>query len=185
MADAKPKAEKKEKEREPAEPAAAPKPRPPFKMIGIVAGIMLLEAAGVYVLVGMTGPRAQTAVAEIKGHDQAEQAQAVEIELVDDKFQNMQTGRVWIWDTQIVLKVKKKNQQIVELALAQRASEIKEGVAQIMRRAQHSHLREPELTTLNRQLTAYLDKTFGPDADGNSRVERVLIPKCKGFQMEQ
>jgi hypothetical protein len=179
MPDHKPKPERSEQ----APPTARPKP--PLKIIGAVAALMLVEAAGVYVLVGMSGSRAQTVAAEIKGADQAGQGQAVEIELVDDKFQNMQTGRVWIWDTQVVLKVKKKNQPVVEEALAQRASEIKEGVAQIMRRAQHSHLREPELTTLNRQLTAYLDKTFGPDADGNTRVERVMIPKCKGFQMEQ
>ncbi|MEX2219885.1 MAG: hypothetical protein WD749_14125 [Phycisphaerales bacterium] len=175
----------KDKAGEKHQPQVAGRARPPLKMIGAVAALMLAEAAGVYFLVGMSGARAQTASAEIKGAEQAVLSQAVEIELMDDKFQNMQTGRVWIWDTQIVLKVKKKHEGFIEEALAQRSAEIKEGIAQIMRRAQHSHLREPELTTLNRQLTAYLDKVLGPDADGNSRLERVLIPKCKGFQMEQ
>src|SRR5262245_26610116 len=105
-----------------AAPAAAagvaPKGKSPIKIIAIVGAMMLAEAGGVYVLVGMSGACAQTANAEIKGEAQAELAQPVEIELVDEKFQNMQTGRVWIWDTQIVLKVKKKNEPFIEEALA-------------------------------------------------------------------
>jgi hypothetical protein len=182
MADAK---EKHDAKPEGAAPVPKGKGGLPIKMLAVVAALMLGEAGVVYVLVGMSGSRAQSAAAEIKGADQADLSQAVEIELIDEKFQNMQTGRVWIWDTQIVLKAKKRNQKFIEDELDQRNAEIKEGVAQIMRRAQHSQLREPELTTLNRQLTAYLDKCFGPDPDGNSRIERVLIPKCKGFQMEQ
>lgn len=182
MADAKDKPAAKPEGGAPAAPA---KGGLPIKMLGIMAVLMIAEAGGVYVLVGMSGSRAATASAEIKGAEQADLGQSVEIELIDEKFQNLQTGRVWIWDTQIVLKAKKKNQKFLEDELEQRNAEIKEGIAQIMRRAQHSHLREPELTTLNRQLTAYVDKCFGPDADGNSRIERVLIPKCKGFQLEQ
>jgi flagellar basal body-associated protein FliL len=157
----------------------------PLKMLIVVAGLMIGEAAGVYVLVGMSGSRAEPAAAEIHGAEQADLAQSVEIELIDEKFQNMQTGRVWIWDTQIVLKARKKNQEFIETELENRNAEIMEGVAQIMRRAQHSHLREAELTTINRQLTAYLDKCLGPDADGHTRIERVLIPKCRGYQVEQ
>jgi flagellar basal body-associated protein FliL len=178
-------AEAKEKPQQPEKAAPPAKGKPPLKMILTVAALMAAEAGGVYVLVGMSGSRAKTASADIKGEETSALAQPVEIELMDEKFQNMQTGRVWIWDTQIVLKTKKKNEPFIEEELTKRSAEIKEGIAQIMRRAQHSHLREPELTTLNRQLTAYLDKTFGPDADGATRVDRVLIPKCKGFQMEQ
>jgi len=155
------------------------------KSIILIAGIMLAEAVGVYMFVSMGGGATKQAAAEIHGAEHADLQQLVEIDLLDDKFQNMQTGRAWIWDTQFVLKVKKKNQAYVEGELEKRAAEVKEGLAQIMRRAQHAHLREPELTTLNRQVTAYLDKAFGPDPDGHSRVERVLIPKCKGFQIEQ
>jgi flagellar basal body-associated protein FliL len=158
---------------------------PPIKVLGIVAGLMLAEAGAVYMFVGMTGSGTKSASAEIKGAEEGHAQQLVEIELIDDKFQNMQTGRTWMWDTQIVLKVKQRNEAFVQDELGKRAAEIREGVAQVMRRAQHGHLREPELTTLNRQLAAYLDKVFGPDAEGNSRVERVLIPKCRGFQIEQ
>lgn len=167
----------------PAAPAAAPK-RAPLKVILLVAGLMAAEAGAIFFLVGMGG-RAQTAKAEVHGAEHAEDNASVEIPLLDDKFQNMQTGRIWMWDIQIALKIKKKHEAEISEQLAARENEIKEGVSQIIRRAQHGHLREADLVTVNRQVTAYLDKVLGPDAEGKSRIERVLIPKCKGFQLEQ
>src|SRR5206468_1982804 len=111
--------------------------------------------------------------------------EAVEIELVDDKFQNMQTGHVWVWDITIALKVKHRNEKYITEQLEKRSAEISEGIAQIIRRAQHSQLLEPELTTLNRQVAAYLDTIIKPaDITGASRVERFMIPKCKGLQID-
>lgn len=169
----------------PAEPEkpATEKKKLPMRMIAIVGSLMVAEAVGVFMLIGLSG-RAQTASAEIHGADQSEDLHFVEITLMEDKFQNLQSGRVWIWDMQIVLKVRKRNQAHIEAELEKRSAEIREGVAQIIRRAQHSHLREPDLITVNRQLSAYLDKAFGSDPDGRSRVDRVLIPRCKGFQIE-
>jgi flagellar basal body-associated protein FliL len=155
------------------------------KVFAIVAGLMMAEAVAVYLFLGMSGTGAQRASAEIHGAEQAELQQLIELDLIDDKFQNMQTGKAWIWDTQIVLKVKRKNKPFVESELEKRSAEIREGIAQIMKRAHQAHLREPELNTINRQLTAYLDKVLGPDPEGNSRLDRVLIPKCKGYQIEQ
>ncbi len=164
--------------------ATPTKKGPSLKLIIVIAGLMVVEAVGVIFLVGMLGPKPQSAVAEVHGEDGAEQQSSVEIELVDERFQNMQTGRVWIWDMKIFLKVKKKNAEFVKGELEQRNAEILEGISQIVRRAQHSHLKEPELTTLSRQFAAYLDKSLGKDPDGNSRIERILIPKCKGMQFE-
>lgn len=168
----------------PEQPQEAPKKKPPIKLIAIVGAVMLAEAAAVVLLVGSTGPKPQAAVADIQGDGKTELHTAIEIPLVDDRFQNMQTGRVWSWDIAIVLKVKSKNEEHVKHEMEKRNAEIKEGVSQIIRKAQHNHLKEPELTTLSRQLTAYLQKTFGKDPDGETRIERIIIPKCKGIQLE-
>jgi flagellar basal body-associated protein FliL len=72
----------------------------------------------------------------------------------------------------------------VNKVLETRAAEMKEGISMIFRRAQHTHLREPGLETLNRQLTSFLDSVFGKDAEQKSRIERVVIPKCKGYPAE-
>ncbi len=156
----------------------------PLKTVLVVAAIMLTEAAGVILLVGALGPKPEEAAAEIHGDDHEVLEGSVEIQLVDERFQNMQTGRVWSWEIGVFLKVKKKHAEFITRQLEDRNAEIKEGVSQIIRRAQHSHLKEPELTTLNRQIRAFLDKTLGTDADGQSRIERVMIPKCKGIQLE-
>ncbi len=170
-------------------PAAAPENKPqarklPLKGPLIVSAIMLAEAAGVVFLVGALGPKPQEAAAEVHGNEHEALQGSIEIQLVDERFQNMQSGRVWSWEIGVFLKVKKKHEEFVTRQLEERNAEIKEGVSQIIRRAQHVHLKEPELTTLNRQIRAFLDKALGTDAEGNSRIERVMIPKCKGIQLE-
>lgn len=167
------------------EAAAPAKKKPPIKVIGMVAAIMVAEAAGVYFLVGMSGPKNAVAEVDVHGAEQALGQQTVEIDLIDDKFQNMQTGHVWMWDIQVVIKTTKKNEPTITGELEKRAAEIKEGISQIVRRAQYSHLKEPDLVTLNRQLTAFADKIFGHDAQGNSRVDRIMIPKCRGMDVER
>lgn len=176
-ADKKPK--EAEKQPEAAEPA---KKKPPIKVIGLVAVLMIAEAAGVFVIVSATAKKPAAAeAAHIEGLDAVDHDASVEIPLLDDKFQNMQTGGVWIWDAEIILKVKEKNSEFVSTQLENRASEIKEGVSMIFRRAQHNQLKEPGLETINRQLTAYINKLIGNDAENQPRIERVMIPKCRGF----
>ena len=187
-----------DKESKPKDDAAAPaaeegaKKKPPIKLLGIVAALMLVEGAGVYVVDSMSSKKPQTAEAHgVEGGAPAEGghgAEAVldddaeiELKLMEDKLQNMQTGRVWLWDVGVYIKVKKKNEAIVAEQLKRREAEIKEEVARIFSRAQHSQLKEPGKETLGRQLTALSHKIFGADADGNPRVERVLIPRCRGF----
>jgi len=166
-----------------AKPTESPaKKGPPIKAIGLVAALMVAEAVGVVLFVGMTGAKPQAASAhELTGLDHADAEETVEIALIEDRFQNLQTGRVWIWDTEIVLKVKTRNEEYVNRMLEKRAAEIKEGVAMAFRRAPHAQLKEPGLETINHQLTAYLNQTLGKDPDGKERIERVVIPKCKGF----
>lgn len=163
-----------------AAPAATAAKKSPVKAIGIVAALMIVEGVAVFMFVGKTGPQ-PVAAAEVKGEHDADEHASVEIPLIEDKFQNMQTGRVWVWDTEIVLKVKSKYEKAVSKLLESRAAEIKEGVSMIFRRAQHTHLKEPGLETINRQISAYINEVIGKDAEGKERVERVVIPKCKGF----
>ncbi len=155
-----------------------------LKTIIVVAVIMIVEAAGVGFLVKMmSGPKgveaSELAMLEGTGEDAP-----VEIELVEERFQNMSTGNVWEWRVQIVLRVRQKNQAHIETIKERDAALLKEGVALIFRRAQDRHLREPGLETITRQLTTYLNEIFGVDADGMPRIDRVLVPECKGFRSD-
>lgn len=164
-----------------AQPAA--KRRLPVKTVGVVAALMAAEAGGLYALMSMTGPGAAHAGVELHGAPATDE-EPVELPLVEDKFQNMQTGSVWVWDLQIFVKVKKKNETFVKAELERRSAEIKEGISQIVRRAQHNHLKEPDLRTLQRQFGLFLEGVLGADAEGASRIERIIIPRCKGFQAD-
>lgn len=157
--------------------------KPPLKVIAVVAVMMILEGLGVFLFVSATGRAPQDTMA-VEGQQQALMESNVEIPLVEGKFQNMLTGRAWIWSVEIYLKVKRKNEARVNEILEARQAEIRESVSQLIRRADHSHLKEPDLRTLNRQFTALANEVFGyAEADGLPRVERVIIAKCQGHQV--
>lgn len=165
----------------PAPEGAPPKKKLPIKMIAIIAVVMALEAVGAFMVFSMMGPK--KAEAHVDEHalvaDQSDTT--VEIQIVDEKFQNMQTGRVWLWDAAVFVQVKQKNQEKVEARLKQRNAEVKEELSRIISRAQHVQLKEPDRQTLVRQFTAALNKIFESDEHGHPLIERVLIPKCRGF----
>lgn len=178
------KAEKHEKPAPAADAAAAPAPakKSPVVTIGIVGALMVVEAAAVYLVMSATGPKpAEATDVHIEGEGSHDTEATVELPLMEEKFQNLQTGRVWIWDTEVFLKVKAKNEEYVAAQLESRQAEIKEGISMIFRKAQHANLKEPGLETLNRQIGTYISHVLGKDAEGHERFERVVIPKCKGF----
>jgi flagellar basal body-associated protein FliL len=151
----------------------------PVKVAAIVAGVMLLEGVAVFAGVKlMMGP--QTAAAGLEGLEQAAQEQTHEVPLVHEQYQNIRGGRPWRWEVEVLLQVQQRNLDRVNVVIEQRDAEIREGIGQIFRAAQSRHLEEPELATLRRQLTAYLNEVFGVDGEGNPRISRVLIPTCKG-----
>lgn len=164
-----------------SEGGESPKKKLPIKMIVIILGLMVVEGAAVFLVLGkMSGPP------EVQAQGLAESAsdeleQIREVLIVDDRFPNHQSGRVWLWQTEIQMQVRQKNLDYVQRVLEERAAEVKTGVAQIIRTSHHKHLTEPNLDTLNRQIEEYLSEVFEFDASGEPRVERVLIPKCTGF----
>jgi len=173
-----------EDEKNQAEEGASKK-KPPIIMLAVVAVLMVAEAGAVFLVASMTKGGSASAATELEGQV-AEGDEVHEVELLAEQFQNTQSGRVWEWQTEIYLKVRQKNldgPRGVTATLERRNAEIKEGIALIFRRAQHKHLQEPGLQTISRQVTAYVNEVFGVDADGLPRVERVVIPVCKGFEV--
>lgn len=147
----------------------------------IIATLMLVEGAAVFGVVKVLSGGPSDAEAAIEGEALAGEQAPVEILLVNDAFQNMQTGRVWEWRVEIYLRVRQKNVEEVQRVQTRDSAMIKEGIALIFRRAHDRHLREPGLETVQRQITTYVNEVFGSDPDGIPRVDRVLIPECKGF----
>jgi len=180
-------AEAKSDKKAPEEAGGAPKKKPSIKLLGIVASVMVLEAVGVYVVVGALGHKPESAEAKHVegGHgDHAAGEELVELPLVDDKFQNLSSGTTWMWDCALVIQVKKKNEDYAGALLKSRGAEIKEGISMIFRKATLNQLKEPGLETINRQVAAFVSTIIEPDKEKVARVERVLIPKARGFAMD-
>lgn len=154
----------------------------PMKFVMITAALMVVEAVAVFGLVTFMGGGAQGAgAAELDGTEQDDRERLVEIQLIDNKFPNNTTGRIWLWDTQIFLQVRAKNEGFVSGEIERRRAEITTGLRELFSRAQDRHLSEPGGETITRQLTAFVNDVFGEDADGETRIERVLLTKLAGF----
>lgn len=160
---------------------APAKKKPPIKLLGIVAAAMIAEGVGVFVIAGMSGKEPAAAKAELKEGEGKSADATVEVPLIEEKFQNMQTGRVWLWDVQIFLRVKAKYQKDVEKRLEERQAELQEMVATEFRKATMTQLKEPGLENINRRLQKVVDEVVGKDKDGETKVEKILIPRCRGF----
>lgn len=170
-------AEKKTTEETPA-PA---KKKPPIVAMAAVVVVMIVEAAVVFVVAGMTSGGSSAKASELHEEHGTESENVAEIPLFQGKFQNLTSGRTYIWETEIVLEVRQKNAEHITQQLEQRQAAVREAIARIYRRTQHTQLKEPGSESLIRQLTAMLDEFFGPDAEGHSRIERVLVPVCDGY----
>jgi flagellar basal body-associated protein FliL len=152
----------------------------PIKTIAVVAAIMMMEAGGVYIFMRMTGRTPEVASATLAAEEQNPDT-PVEVQLIAGTYTNLSTNQNWMWEIDIYLKVRRRNEELVNKTLERRKAEIAEGVGLIIRKAQHAHLKEPELLTIQRQLGALVTEIFGTDPDGAPRVERVIIAKCTGL----
>lgn len=151
-----------------------------LKTIVLVAALLGGEAAVVGVAMTMwAGPG--EVQAEIVETDDAGAENISELLIVSDRFPNHQSGKIWLWDTEIQIQVKQKNMEYVERILEERNAEIKTGISTLWRNAHHRYLTEPNLETMTRQLDEYLNTVFGEDANGDPRVYKVLIPRCVGM----
>lgn len=177
-----------------AKKEAAPAPAPekeapakkglPIKMIGIVGVAMIVQTVIVVVVMTMFGPaksKANVEHAEIKP-DAGQTPE--EVLVVEDKFQNHQSGVGWIWDASIYVQIKARNSESVENTLKQRNAEIKQELSQIIARAQLAQLKEPDRQTVTRQVSESLNRIFGNDEKNEPLVEKVLIPKLRGFKAD-
>ena len=151
-----------------------------LKTIILVVGLLAGEAAVVGGAMMMwAGPG--EVQAEIVETEDADAEIVTEVMIVSDRFPNHQSGKIWLWDTEIQIQVKQKNSEYVERILEERNAEIKTGISSLWRNAHHRYLTEPNLETMTRQLTEYLGEVLGEDAGGEPRVFKVLIPRCVGM----
>ncbi len=164
--------------------AASTKGGLPLKTILAVALLMLVEAGGVVgVMMFLGGP------SPVHGGELGLQGNSdpgddlVEIPVLNERFVNNKEGRLWVWDTELLIVTKQRYQEEVETKLAKHEAKIRTGIGAIWSDARHADFNEPGRVTLTNQVVQYLRSGVfkKPNTEDEERIEDVLIPKCMGF----
>ena len=176
----------KPKQNEAAPAAPAEKKKLPLKTILIVAAALLVEAGAITAVFVFAGGPAKVQAEGAAADAAALAEQPVEVLVIADKFQNTRTGRTYLYDTEIYIVAKRKDEAAVKAALEVKKAQINADVSTIFRRAEPAHLLEPTLATLSRQVKAALDQRLGHGAvdAAASPVQEVLITKCTQIRVD-
>ncbi len=153
------------------------------KVIAVVAAMLVVEAGAIVLLMTALGRPEPVNAVDLLDDPDAELERIVEIPVLHEKFNNARQGRVWIWDTEIIVQAKQMHADDVAEEIEDKKALIRTGVSQIIAAAQHAYFNEPGRVTISRQILEYLNKpeVIGPDAEGEPRIQAVLIPSCIGF----
>jgi flagellar basal body-associated protein FliL len=106
----------------------------------------------------------------------ADKKEVVELKILDGRFPNKQTGRVFLYDVTIFAVTQASEQERVAATIKQREALITDRVRTIIAQSDPEKLgggSEPGLETLRRQVKYRLDEIIGEDV-----IQEVLVPRC-------
>jgi flagellar basal body-associated protein FliL len=171
------------------------------KLPVMLGGVMLIEAVVLFAgfkFVGGGSPRAAAAAelavektapdTEAKGDGaktdaaNADPKSTVEIQVVDFRAPNKQSGRTFLYDVSIFAVTKAEFEDKVKGMISSRDALIKDRIRTIIAQSDPEKLgggSEPGLETLRRQVKYQLDEIVG---DG--LITEVLVPRCIPFRTD-
>ena len=170
------------------------------KLPVLLGGVMLIEAVVLFAGFKFLGSSAHAAQgAEIAGEgaakgDKGEKGdkpdagapddahKTTELQVVDFRAPNKQSGRMFIYDVSIFAVVKAASADQVKQIITDREALIKDRVRTIIAQSDPDKLgggSEPGLETLRRQIKFQLDEIVG---DG--MIDEVLVPRCMPFRTD-
>lgn len=106
----------------------------------------------------------------------------VELQVVEFRAPNKQSGRTFIYDVSIFAVTKNENKKKVEDTIKAREALIRDRVRTIIAQSDPEKLEggsEPNLDTFRRQLKVQLD-----DVIGEGLIDEVLVPRCIPFRTD-
>ena|SRR5687768_14050529 len=163
----------------------------------MLGGVMFLEAivlfAGFKFLSGGSGPKSAGAVElttseHVDGHDgdkkggKLDRKKTVEVNVLDFKAPNKQSGRTFLYDVSIYVVTKAEFAEKVKTTITDREALIKDRIRTIIAQSDPEKLgggSEPGLETLRRQVKYQLDEIIGEEMVGE-----VLVPRCIPFRTD-
>jgi flagellar basal body-associated protein FliL len=165
---------------QPAQTESAP-PKKKKKLpltLGIVLGVAIAEAAVFFLVFKMGGSGPQPAHAEeshaVEGPAASQPVGVAEVPLLKScRVPNDKSGRMYIYDLDLSVVVPSDQKERMEGLVKQRAAEIGDRMARILRSASDRMLKEDDLRALRQQMLEGLREIMGEE----SLIERVLIPR--------
>jgi len=173
-----------------AEPDPSPPPSPgskwgggKAKLLGAVGAVVVLEAAGIFIVLKMFGTRPQPTHAGTLARKQ-EAAQSLlhsaEIQIAQFRAPNEKTGQLFVYDMRVAAQVKPADKQRLVKLIADRSGTINDRLIRVVRKAEPEQLKEEDLASLRRQIKYELDKLF----EDETMITEILIPYFQKYRSD-
>jgi flagellar basal body-associated protein FliL len=175
-------ADKSAAETAPAPEAAKSSKGGTLKTLIMLVAVLALEGGTIGVTMMMVGGPREVQGVSLEVDQMADQNKVVEVLVVKDKFENLKTGRQFLYDTEVYITVRKRDETAVTNALAAQKAQIAMAIGTVVRQSDPAFLQEATYATLRRQIKAKLDEMFDKDPDGQSIVQEVLVTRCIPFR---
>lgn len=149
-----------------------------FKFIGSGAH----SAQGAELVAAEGGEGAHGEGTEGNGTPSADKKKTVEINVIDFKAPNRQSGRLFLYDVSIFVVTKGEFADKLKEIIKDREALIKDRIRTIIAQSDPEKLGgggEPGLETLRRQIKYQLDEIIG-----EGMIDEVLVPRCTPFRVD-
>jgi len=149
------------------------KPKGRWKPLAIVAGLMLAEGLGIYLLMALVHPAPESAIAADEGDaaDPFNLQGRTEVVICNVTAFNKKEGSLYVYSIELSALVADQDVESVNRFVEARQLSIKDRLQAVVRAADPKDLDDPSLETLKRQLLLELNNLLG----GKELIREILI----------
>lgn len=145
-------------------------------MISLIILVMGLEGGGIFLAMKIFGsaPQEVDAAAMMgEGMTGWNDAGFVEMVIADLEAPHIKTGKAFIYDIRIAVRIRPEGKEAVEKLLASHKEMLMDRLNRIIRAAEPAQLEEDGLEVIRRQMKYELDQALGDE----TIIEEVLLPR--------
>ncbi|MSR40929.1 MAG: hypothetical protein EXS10_03395 [Phycisphaerales bacterium] len=164
---------------------AAPAKKGGMKFMAITAGLLVVEGAAIVGFFSMTGPKHVEAEVPVMIAN-PEESKPIELLLLDDRLVNDRTGLAYLYEVEVYVKVRKKDEVWVKEEIERSRNELRAEIGGLWRTAEPHHFQEPTFETLTRRIEGVLRERFDHrSADGKPTVDRCVLVVGTGIRINR
>jgi len=178
-------ADKKEAKSEGDGGAAPAKKSGGLKFIIVVLALLGIEGAVLFFVFAKGAPKKVDAAEPVVVAN-PEDEKLVELLVLDDRLVNDRTGISYLYETEIYVKVRKKDETWVKDEIERSKHSLRAQIGGIWRTAEPTHFQEPLFETLTRRVETVLRERFDhKSTDGKSTVDRCVLVVGTGIRINR